>query len=252
MKKFIIAFVLTIFAALSCFAFTACGVKAESIEFNETSVTLESNASQGFKCTVQPENARVKISISDSTVVSYEKGVLTALTAGTAVVKVYSPDDEGIYAECNVTVNTPKNYVSYKNSDCKFVVPSSWSRFTVQGAEVAFRNAANSSNINLVSESKNNSYFTASARKFKNTITEAYEQSGYSVQFTDCKVDKSKYLGYDRVHIVYNYSLSGKDIHQEQMILTSGEKTYILTLTYDHTPVASQVETIFSEFVGLK
>ena len=237
---------------------TPTEVKAESITLSETAVTLDSKGTQALTCTVVPQDAKVKTEISDKTVVKYENGTLTALTAGTATVKVYSEVDNSVYAECAVTVNAPEGYKVYTSADCKFVYPSSWSKTSVSGTIVAYASASGTSNVNLTAETKNNTYFTASSDKFKNVIISTYKSIGYTATFTNCTVDKTNYAGYERVHVVYDYSVSSGasnlgTFHQEQMILNSGTKTYVLTVTYSANSYdKNQPDTIFSEFVGLK
>ena len=252
MKKFVLALSLAIVTAIACMCFGACEkvIAAESITLSEQTVTLNSKATQTLTYTAQPENATVKVEISDPTVVKYEDDTLTALTAGTATVKVYSTADSSVYAECTVKVNVPEGYkgvgrVGLDNHECHYVYPASWVSF---GAE-EYRDMETGSNVNLVSESKNDAYFFVSAETYKKAITDQYEAWGVAVTFTDCKVSRSDYLGFKRVHIVYDYSIATINgaFHQEQMILHSGEYTYILTVT---NATAEQTETIFSEFVG--
>ena len=257
LNKFIAVLALTVLAVAACFSLSACGVKAESITLSEEAVVLDSNATHELVCTLQPENATVKVEISDKSVVKYEDNTLTAMTAGTATVKVVSTVDESVYAECAVTVNLPEGYEQYTGDDCKFAYPSSWSKFTASGAIVAYRNnSSGSANVNLVSEKKNNTYFRASAETFKTAIKNSLS-SAYSVNFTNCTVEKTTHAGYDRVRVVYDYTLSmgaiSSVMHQEQMILHSGDKTFILTVTYTSSNYdENQVNTIFSEFAGLK
>jgi len=233
--------------------------KAESITFSKTTVALESKGTQELICTVQPADAPVKTEISDKTVVKYEQNTLTALTAGTATVKVYSTVDETVYAECTVTVAAPEGYTAYAaaNVDCKFVYPSSWEVQPAYGLLAAYIDMSTSSNVNLTSEYKNNTYFTASADTFKNALIESYESVNLTATISKCTVEKSDYLGYTRVHVVCDYSVSGNlangSFHQEQMILNSGTKTYVLTVTHKAQSInQSQTDTILSEFVGLK
>ena len=253
--KYVLALSVAVLAVIACIGFTACnmGVAAESIAFNETEVMLESKGTHSLTYTVQPENATVKVKVSDETIVKYEEGTLTALTAGETTVIVYSTVDDTVYSECAVTVNTPSGYSAYTNRNCKFVYPSSWIRQTTPGTEVAYFDMNTSSNVNLTSEKKNNAYFNAKASDFQNTITTTYRLMGFSVTFTDCTVSKDKYLGYNRVHVVYDYSVSGLgSIHQEQMVLNSGDKTYVLTVTDNSSGAQNRIATIFSEFVGIK
>ena len=255
--KFTAVLALTVLAVIACLSFAGCGVKAESITLSENEVVLESKATQELVCTLQPENATVKVEISDKSVVKYENDTLTALTAGTATVKVVSTVDKSVYAECAVTVNLPEDYSQYTSADCKFAYPSSWSKYSATGAIVAYRNnSSGSASVNLVSEKKNNAYFRASAETFKTALKNAYS-SAYSLNFTNCTVDKTTYAGYERVHVVYDYTISmgaiSSTLHQEQMILHSGAKTFVLTVSF--TPGvydATQANTIFSEFAGLK
>ena len=256
-NKFIAVLALAVLTVVACFAFSACGVKAESITLSEETVVLDSGATQELVCTLQPENATVKVEISDKSVVKYENDTLTALTAGTATVKVVSTVDESVYAECAVTVKLPEGYSQYTSEDCKFAYPSSWSKYSATGAIVAYRNNdSGSANVNLVSEKKNNAYFRASAETFKNAIKNSLS-SAYSINFTNCTVDKTTYAGYERVHVVYDYTISmgaiSNTLHQEQMILHSGDKTFVLTVTFTTSVYnETQASTIFSEFAGLK
>lgn len=252
MKKFILSLTMIILTFVACAAFSACGdgdgeagVAAESITFSETTIKFDSGATKELTYTVQPEDATVKIEISDSTVVKYENGTLTALTAGTATVKAYSSVDKSVYSECNVTVNMPSGYVLYTDANCKFAYPSSWTKNTVAGTTVAY--ASGAANVNLTTENKSNAYFSASASMFQSTIETTYKLLNYTVKFNSCTVDKNNYAGYTRVHVVYDYTLNGTRIYQEQMILNSGNKTCVLTVT---GATATQTETIFSQFVG--
>ena len=256
-NKFIAVLALTVLTVIACLGFSACGVKAESITLSAEEVVLESKATQELVCTLQPENATVKVEITDNSVVAYENNTLTALTAGKATVKVVSTVDESVYAECFVTVKLPEGYTQHTSGDCKFAYPSSWSKYNASGAIVAYRNNnSGSANVNLVSEKKNNAYFKANADTFKNAIKNSLS-SAYSINFTNCTVDKTTYAGYERVHVVYDYTISmgaiSSTLHQEQMILHSGDKTYILTVTFNvSVHDQDQINTIFSEFAGLK
>ena len=256
LNKLIAVLALTVLAVIACFSFSACGVKAESITLSEEEVVLESKATKELVCTLQPENATVKVEISDKSVVKYEDNTLTAMTAGTATVKVVSTVDESVYAECAVTVKLPEGYTQYTSADCKFAYPSTWSKTSATGTIVAYQNAGGSPNVNLVSEKKNNAYFKASAETFKAAIKNGLS-SAYSINFTNCTVEKTTYAGYERVRVVYDYTLSSfagsSTLHQEQMILHSGDKTFILTATYPANNYdENQLNTIFSEFAGLK
>lgn len=254
-KKCVSALALVVLTALMCTGLAACGVKAESITLSQSEVSLQSKGTQELTYTVQPENAKVKIEISDKTVVKYENNTLTALTAGEATVKVCAANGE-VYGECAVTVSAPEGYTAYTYSGCKFVYPSSWKKSSAAGTAANFTGSGNSS-VNLVTESKNTAYFRASADTFKNTLVNSYSGMGYTATFTNCTVDKSDYLGYTRVHVVYDYTLSrgtvSAELHQEQMILNSGNNTYILTVSYNASNLdQSQTDTVFSEFVGIK
>ncbi len=228
--------------------------KAESITFSVSAVALKSKGTQELICTVLPADAAVQTEISDKTVVKYEQNTLTALTAGTATVKVYSTVDETVYAECTVTVAAPEGYTAYASADFKLVYPSSWVKQNMSGMLLYYVDASNSSNMNMTSSPKTNAYYTATADTFKNNIIDTYKSLGYTATFTNCTVDKSDYLGYTRVHVVYDYSVSSLgSIHQEQMVLNSGTKTYVLTVTNNSNSInQAQTDTILSEFVGLK
>ncbi|MDE7168058.1 MAG: Ig-like domain-containing protein [Clostridia bacterium] len=256
LNKLIAVLALTVLAVIACLSFSACGVKAESITLSAEEVVLESKATQELVCTLQPENATVKVEISDKSVVKYEDNTLTAMSAGTATVKVVSTVDASVYAECAVTVKLPEGYAQYTSADCKFAYPASWTKTSATGVIVAYRNSVNTANINLVSEKKNNTYFRASADTFKNAIKNSLS-SAYSINFTNCTVEKTTHAGYERVRVIYDYTLSmgaiSNTMHQEQMILHSGDKTFILTVTYNASAYdETEVNTVFSEFAGLK
>lgn len=74
-------------------------VVAESITLSETTVTLELEGEKELTYTVAPAGAKVKVEVSDETVVKYENNKLTAVTVGTATVKVYSEKDDKVSAQ---------------------------------------------------------------------------------------------------------------------------------------------------------
>ncbi len=257
MKKFLL-YAALIFSAVAACVFSACAkqktVPAESIAFSETSYILESRQTLDAVCTTVPENASVKVEISNPTVVAYENGNLTALTFGDATVKVYSASDESIFDTCTVTVKPPEDYIMFSAVGyCKFVYPEGWEKtFYSDTGLTIFTDSVTGANVNFVKENQNDSYFKAPAATFKNALTGSYSSAGYTVTGMQCSVGKETHLGYTRVHVVYDYTLNSELMHQEQMILNSGGKTCILTLTFKAAALNKDIlNTVFFEFVGL-
>ena len=120
MKKF--KFVLFAFmTALISFAFTACSdddevkdVPVTGVTVSPTTLALKTGTTGTLTATVAPENATVTSvswSTSDANVATVEKGVVTAVSEGTATITAKT--DDGAFtatSEITVTSDTPVSY----------------------------------------------------------------------------------------------------------------------------------------------
>lgn len=96
-------------------------VQAESISIDKTELTLKPNATAAIKATVTPDNASnkdVTWSSSDTSVATVTStGSVKALRNGTAVITAKT--DNGLTAQCTVTVATPVSSFSVKPAKTK-------------------------------------------------------------------------------------------------------------------------------------
>lgn len=257
MKKF----VRWVSLALCCsflILFAGCTPEAKEIKFEETSVSLSWQEARELSYTVTPANAKVEVSVvvSDETVVKYEDGTLTALTAGTATVQLVSPKDGSVYTECAVTVAPSEGYTAYATSDYKMLYPSSWGK-TSSGDMVMWIDLATDSNISIVQEPRNESYWALSIESYKQQIEEAYKMIlaalGESVTFHTATLEPVEYLGQSRLEITLDYTMIGLRIYQHQIILHAGDSTYTLTMTFvEDNTLAADADVIAAGFVGLR
>lgn len=259
MKKFLLTLTAAIMSVAMCFGIAACsddepedlGVAAESIELSDETVTLDVDGVQAFTYTVVPEDAKVKVEISDKTVVNYENDTLVAVTAGTATVKVYSVADTSVYAECAVTVNVPAGYTAYKANNYKFIYPTGWTKKTMSGVDVLYQNAIGSS-INVVSSSKNDASWSISESNYKTIMTNQYKSLGYTVNSMDVSIKDDTYFGNKRRLVTCDASFTyigvTVSLHQEQVLLQNSSKSYIMTVSYSSDYDADAVELLISQF----
>ena len=78
-----------------------------SVTLSQNALSLRVNGTTSLAATVAPDNAAnptLAWSSTDETVATVSDGTVTALKAGTAVIKATSTDGSNISAECNVTV----------------------------------------------------------------------------------------------------------------------------------------------------
>ena len=266
MKK-VLALTALLCCIISGVAFSACG-DSGTVPIDEISIVAPSSTSiragETFTLgyTTVPEEAaesiKVNWEISDSRRLSYKNGEFTALTCGTVKVTARVKGNEA-YDEIELKVIAPAGFNSYSGNGYSLVYPSNWSASTV-GTVRSWSAATGFPNMNVVTEMLNPSYMTASASTFQSTYESTYTLMGFTVNFTQpVTVEKSKYLGVERVKVTSAYSLysSGTttNIRQIQLIFNNSDKNLscVLTLTfkeiyYGNSAVQLQ-DTIFSQFM---
>ena len=85
---------------------------AEDITFDDSEITIVKGQTVSNTLSITPINANIdgfEWSSSDETVVTVNKGRITAIGAGTAIVTVMNLDNNDINAVCTVTVSVPLN-----------------------------------------------------------------------------------------------------------------------------------------------
>ena len=248
MKKVLFPLFVAAVALCMCL-FAGCGPAADNIEIAD-SLNLVCGETAALEYTVTPEDAKVNVSVSDEKVLTYSDGKVTALTAGKAVIKVADGRNSEVYAECEVTVAPPQGYTAYATEDYKLVYPSGWEKST-NGVITMFSDKTSENNINISSEKKNNFYWIMTDATYRKALESNFSIMGITVEFKSVKVNVYDYLGSSRVHTSVTYSLAGVEICQEQTIINSGDKTYLLTTTSNISD-AKMFETLSEQFVSLK
>ena len=278
MKKFLLTLTAVIMAVAMCFGIAACKddkpssegglieddgddkkgdegekeVTAESITLSVETVTLDIDGTQALTYTVVPAAAKVKVEISDTTVVKYENDTLTAITAGTATVKVVAVSDASVSAQCAVTVNVPEGYALHKANNYKFIYPENWTKFSSYGAEVAYRESYSGPNMNLISSSKNDPSWTISESSLRSQMKSVYEQLGYTVNSLTVNITDDTHMGGKRRFVAYDLDISVNGVrtqmHQEQVLLQNSSKSYVLTIAYTGSYNADDISLMLSQF----
>lgn len=102
----IIAAVVALLAIIGVFLFTGGKPKVEKLILDKTQITLKIGQTDQLNVTVEPKEAQPQLlwqSTNDS-VLTVANGVVTAIKAGKAQVKVFVVDDENMYAVCEYTI----------------------------------------------------------------------------------------------------------------------------------------------------
>lgn len=116
---------------------SATKTPVSSVELDKTELSLNETHTEQLSATVLPEEASIKTvewSSSDDSVATVDQtGLVTAVKAGEATIKVESTDDKTKYAECAVTV-TERPTASYElvTEDSQLVVGA---KYIVVGAK---------------------------------------------------------------------------------------------------------------------
>ncbi|MDE7453257.1 MAG: hypothetical protein K2N22_02495 [Clostridia bacterium] len=259
MKKWLLALIAAVVAVAVCVGLSACaggndgGVVAKEITLSETSVTLELDGEKSLTYTVEPAEAEVKIEVSDETVVRYENDKLTAVTVGTATVKVYAEKNSSVYAECAVTVNAPEGFNSVSGASYKFICPESWTKKTMTGVVAYYFNSTTGSNLNLINSAKIDATWTITEEAYTSTLTSSYQQMGYTVNSMQTKITDDTHLGKKRRVITVDSQVKylgvTMNMHQQQALMQSANYTYTLTLTYVNDYDTEEPDLIISQFV---
>lgn len=265
MKK-IIALASALVLCIACVSLAACG--EEKVSVDEISIVApaatEYKAGETFTLDyiTVPESAAEKVKvnweISDSRRLSYNDGKFTALTCGTVKVTASVKGCEAT-DEIELKVTAPEGFKEYSGTGYSLVFPSNWNKTTVMG--ITTWTAGNgTTNMNITTEELNQNYFSASASAFQTVIETAYALMG--VNFTKpVTIEKSTYLGVERIQVNYEYSLTMAGIttslRQTQMIFNNSDANLscVLTVTFqakDFDEEAQKLqEKIFSQFMPL-
>lgn len=245
--------------AVVCFGCKPSEPAVEKIELSQPAITLESGETCELTYTTTPEGASVmgfpirpdpaKYEWEDVFDCTVHDGIaeITALSTGTATLRIRASADESVYAECSVTVNPPEGYTPYRGDDFKFVYPSTWERTEAAGTLAAFKNE-NGTNINITGEKKNAAYFLATADDFKKLLKQSWAAQGVTITELTCNI--GKYDSDQAVSVSYVYTIpSVGTCKQTQLIRHSSDKTYVLTVTSISEQVNAELnETIRNEF----
>ena len=111
-------------------AFATCEVRVirevTSIKLNHTTLSILQGETISLKSTIQPSNASYQTAIfsssDESVAIVDEDGVLTALNAGSVIIRAEARDNSGKYAICYVTVTTPVASTGVTVSDKEIVL----------------------------------------------------------------------------------------------------------------------------------
>lgn len=250
---------LCLVTAVVCFGCKPSEPDVEKIELSQPAITLESGETCELTYTTTPEGADVMGSPIRPDPAKYEwedvfsfrvndgKVKITALSTGTATLRIRAAADESVYAECTVTVKPPEGYTPYRGDDFKFVYPSTWEATEATGTLAAFKNE-NGTNINVTSEPKNNAYFLATAADFEKIIRQSLALMNITITGLECRV--GKYDSDQAVSVSSEYTVPGVGKYLlTQLIRHSSDKTYVVTLTYMAGETDSELsETIRKEF----
>ncbi|MCI8435739.1 MAG: hypothetical protein HFK10_07285 [Clostridia bacterium] len=250
---------LCLVTAVVCFGCKPSEPDVEKIELSQPAITLESGETCELTYTTTPEGADVMGSPIRPNPAKYEwedvfsfrvndgKVKITALSTGTATLRIRAAADESVYAECTVTVKPPEGYTPYRGDDFKFVYPSTWEATEATGTLAAFKNE-NGTNINIAAEKKNPSYFSATADDFKKVLKQSWAAQGVTITGLTCNA--GKYDSDQAVSVSYVYTIPGVGTcKQTQLIRHSSDKTYVLTVTYISEQLDEELsETIRKEF----
>ena len=262
MKK-LFAFVLTAMLLVTSLALVACG----NVEVSEISIVASATeycAGEKFQLdyTVVPaeakEDVKVNYEISDSRRLSYEKGEFTALTFGTVKVKATVKGSD-VSDEIELTIKAPNGFKEYSGKGFQAAYPSNWTAAPLGGIQT-WTAANGTTNMNVVTEELNETYFTAPASSFQTVIETTYNLMGFTVKFDEpTTVKKDTYLGVKRVRINYLYSLTiageTTKLHQTQIVMNNEDANLscVLTVAYrseDFDAAAELIEErIISQFI---
>ena len=102
----IIAAAVALLVIIGIFLFTGGKPKVEKLTLDKTQLTLKVGLTDQLNVTVEPEDAQPQLfwQSSNDSVVSVANGIVTALKAGKAQVKVWVMDDDKVSAVCEYTI----------------------------------------------------------------------------------------------------------------------------------------------------
>lgn len=227
---------------------------AKNITLSDTAVSLELGGDKTFTYTVEPAEAEVKVEISDKTVVKYENNKLTAVTVGSATVKVYSEKDATVSAQCEVTVNPPEGYASVTGSGYRILRPDNWTKQNMSGFLTCWKNSAGD-NLNLVRTGKSDAIWNISKEDYIAQLKSTYENmQGYTVKSITGELTDDTHLGGKRRIIVLDCTLNYMNlvemkIHQAQIVLQNSSYTFALTYSYTGEFNQADLDLMISQFV---
>lgn len=274
MKKFM-AFVFAAILSVTCAALAACTGGEDSVSVEEVKITApastEIKAGEKFtlEYTILPaeaaEGAKVEWEISDSTKLSYANGEFTAHTCGDVTVTAHVKDSQ-VTDKIELKVTVPEGYTEFTGNGYSLVYPSKfWFYSSVDGVDNWDEGLVNANggtnNINVTTDELNEDLFAVTSGEFFETVIEAmYSIIGITVNFEQpTTVEKSTYLGVERLEINYVYSITFDgvtgSVHQTQVMFNNKEAnlTCTLTLTFAASDFDDDVQllqqTIISQFM---
>lgn len=268
MKKFM-AFVFAAILSVTCAALAACTGGENSVSVEEVKITAPASTEikAGEKLTLEytilpaeaAENAKVEWEISDSTKLSYANGEFTAHTCGDVTVTAHVKDSQ-VTDKIELKVTAPEGYTEFTGNGYSLVYHSLWNHATLAGIDTwtsGYYEDGTTSSMNVTTETLNENYFKAPASTFQTTLEVMYGVMGYTVTFDQpVTIEKSTYLGVERLQINYLYSLSAGSetvsFHQTQLIFNNTEANLscVLTVTFVAEHFNAQLQqTVFSQFM---
>ncbi|MBR2987097.1 MAG: hypothetical protein IKC63_03670 [Clostridia bacterium] len=145
-------------------------------------------------------------------------------------------------------VKIPDGYKEYKNTDISFAYPEDWTK--TSGSTTTLSDTETGNNITIVYEDKNPFYATMDLDDYNEQLKPMLESAGMSV--SNASVEQTKNAsGLAITKIAHKVSLSGVSMKQTMYIVTSGNKTYTVTVT-EVTNDAKLLSTVFETLKTLK
>lgn len=247
--KRLFAIILTAVIMLSLCSCSLFSSEVSSLELSETDITMSVGDSKSINVKPEPKNAKMGPLTwysTDTNIVKVEDGVITAVAAGSTVVKVETED--GVSASCNITVKEKViTSVSFKQSSVSMMEGSRIQlEVTVLPVDAPLGSLKWSSSNDEIATVNSSGYVTGIKKGTVNIVCKASDDIETSCTVTvqakegssntdsdsgDNKTVVNNYYGYGHFHPNYVYSSSDFVFPESSSRLLTDSEIYT-TLAY--------------------
>ncbi len=145
-------------------------------------------------------------------------------------------------------VPIPEGYTTYNDGYISFAYPADWSK--TDGDVVVLKKLGGAgNNITVVYENKTDMYEKLTLAGFNAQLKPAYEAAGMAI--SDAKVEHKTVRGEKIAIISYSAVMNGQALKQTAYAITSGARTYSITVT-EIVPDAELAENVFETIKVVK